>query len=281
MHKIRNLLVVLPVILLAASAGGADSLVEGGVAVVREVVDGDTVLLDREVQGSGEVRLVGIQAPKLPLGRPGFAEWPLAPEAKAELERIALGKRVRLMFGGRRVDRHGRLLAHLFTDGGDWLQGEMLGRGFARLYTFPDNRAAVAEMRQRERQARERRLGIWALPFYAIRSPAGVRGDIGTFQLVAGVIADAAAVKGTIYLNFAPDWRSDFTVAIDKEGTRAFAAAGLDPRTWKGRRVLVRGWVSLRNGPMIEASHPEQIELDPPETPNGRERDPRPFGNAP
>ena len=27
------------------------------------------------------------------------------------------------------------------------------------------------------------------------------------------------------------------------------------------RRVLVRGWVMLRNGPMIELTHPEAIEL--------------------
>ncbi len=46
--------------------------------------------------------LVGIQAPKLPLGRRGFREWPLAREAKAALERIARGKRVMLSFGGRR-----------------------------------------------------------------------------------------------------------------------------------------------------------------------------------
>ncbi len=47
-------------------------------------------------------RLVGIQAPKLPLGRPGFSTWPLAWEAKRALERLVLGQRVTLSFGGRR-----------------------------------------------------------------------------------------------------------------------------------------------------------------------------------
>jgi endonuclease YncB( thermonuclease family) len=41
-----------------------------------------------------EVRLTGIQAPKLPLGRRDFPVWPLASEAKAELEILALGQEV-------------------------------------------------------------------------------------------------------------------------------------------------------------------------------------------
>ena len=65
-----------------------------------------------------EVRLVGIQAPKLPLNRPNFKEWPLAREAKDELEKLVLNQRVTLSYGGARMDRHGRTLAHLHTDDG-------------------------------------------------------------------------------------------------------------------------------------------------------------------
>ena len=53
-----------------------------------EVVDGDTVVLE----DGRRVRLVGIQAPKLPLGRPGFERWPLADEAKHALESLVLGE---------------------------------------------------------------------------------------------------------------------------------------------------------------------------------------------
>ena len=105
-------------------------------------MDGDTVVLD----DGKEVRLVGIQAPKLPLNRPNFKEWPLAREAKEELEKLILNQRVTLSYGGTRTDRHGRTLAHLHTDDGVWAQGEMLSRGLARVYTFSDNRAAAPEM---------------------------------------------------------------------------------------------------------------------------------------
>ena len=86
-------------------------------AVVRGVVDGDTVILDDRSQ----VRLVGLQAPKLPLGRPNFPKWPLADEAREALLALALGRRVTLAFGGRRIDRYGRHLAHLYRSDGLWI----------------------------------------------------------------------------------------------------------------------------------------------------------------
>ena len=66
-----------------------------------------------------------------------------------------------------------------------------------------------------------------------------------------------------LYLNFAGDWRSDFTVSIARKDAAAFATAGLDPPTLAGKRLRVRGWLAWRNGPMIEATHPDQIELLP------------------
>ena len=50
--------------------------------------------------------------------------------------------------------RHGRLHAHLYLADGTWLQGEMLSRGLARVYTFDDSRSLVPEMLARERAAR-------------------------------------------------------------------------------------------------------------------------------
>jgi len=68
---------------------------------VTAVTDGDTVILD----DGRVVRMIGTQAPKLPLDRPDFDTWPLAPEAKLALEALALNRPVRLGFGGESVDR--------------------------------------------------------------------------------------------------------------------------------------------------------------------------------
>lgn len=243
----------------ATFAASPQSLPAGDPGMVVEVVDGDTVVLDTGV----EVRMVGIQAPKLPLGRRGFRSWPLAEEAKVTLESLVANRRLTPHFGGRQMDRHGRALAHLVSDGGIWLQGEMLRLGLARVYSFPDNTALVDEMLALEQSARDARFGIWSHPFYALRQadPAELFSLVGTFQLVEGRILDAAEVRGTVYLNHGKDWRTDYTTMIDRRSMKAFRAAGLDPATWSGTKVRVRGWLRSRNGPMIEATHPQQIEL--------------------
>jgi endonuclease YncB( thermonuclease family) len=252
--------VFLLALLLAPVAAQADAPRPGPTAVVAEVVDGDTVVLGQPVMEARQVRLVGLQAPKLPLGRPNFPVWPLADESKRALEAIALGKPVRLSFGGSEKDRHGRLLAHLHLADGEWVQGRMLAAGMARVYSFADNRTLVAEMLALEREARAGGRGIWGHPFYAVRGPREAAAHIGTFQLVEGRVVKAAKVKGTVYLNFGKDWRSDFTAAIDGEALKLFRGAGVDPLAFEGERVRVRGWLKQMHGPLIAVTHPEQIE---------------------
>lgn len=222
------------------------------------VVDGDTLLLE---DGS-EVRLVGLQAPKLPLGRRGFTAWPLAESAKAALEELTRERKLGLAFTGRRLDRHGRHLAHLVRDGdGLWIQGELLRRGLARVYSFADNRALVPEMLALEREARAAGLGIWAEAFYALRSPDEAGDHIGSFQLVEGRVLDAARVRSRVYLNFGADWKTDFTVSVSARAWKLFEAEGLAPEDYEGRRLRARGWLKSLNGPMIVATHPEQLEI--------------------
>ena len=104
--------IILALVLAVFGPAALASGLEPGPRVqVRAVIDGDTVVLAEPVDGADQVRLVGIQAPKLPLGRAGFKTWPLAAAAKAALEVLVLGKTVDLAFGGRRMDRHGRILA--------------------------------------------------------------------------------------------------------------------------------------------------------------------------
>ena len=140
----RPCLVIAALVLLLAplpAAAGPPAPFERELApapggMVATVIDGDTLIL----ADGREIRLVGIQAPKLPLGRPGFKAWPLSTEAKAFLEELTQDASLSLGFGGRRGDRHGRVLAHLFDAQGRWIQGEILRAGLARVYSFSDGR---------------------------------------------------------------------------------------------------------------------------------------------
>lgn len=235
----------------------ASALAGGGEAVAREITDGDTLRLD----DGREVRLVGIQAPKLPLGRPNFPTWPLAEAAKAALGALALGHRLRLYYGGAQLDRYDRALAHLVDEAGTWIQGAMIERGMARTYSFADNRALVPELLRREAVARDDGRGIWALDWYRVRSPEETVADIDSFQLVEGRVAAVAERRAHSYLNFGPDWRTDFTLAADARARRLCESSGLPLAGLEGRRVRARGWIESFNGPMIELTHPEQIEV--------------------
>lgn len=230
--------------------------VEGEAAVVA-VVDGDTVRL-----ADGEtVRLVGIQAPEM--ARSGSEAWPLASQARQALAELVLDRRVRLAYGGHRHDRYDRLLAHLVrADDGCWIQGALLEAGLALVYSFRDNRTAVADMLAHERRARAGQRGMWAVPFYRVRTAEEADEALGGFHLVEGTVRRAAVVRsGRGYLNFGADWRTDFTVSIAPRDRRLFEAEGLAVEDYAGRPVRVRGWVKSFNGPMIEATHPEQIEI--------------------
>jgi len=265
-HLLRFFLLFCLVLIPQATVG-APALPEGfrllGSGQVSAVSDGDTLSLSDEASGREVVvRLVGIMAPKLPLGRAGFRPWPRGVEAKAALEELVLGKTVEIWVGETIRDRHGRILAHVVRpDDGLWVQGAMLQSGFARVYSFADNRMGVAAMYALEREARAAARGLWSHPDYAVLMAAQAEKAVRSFAVIEGRVLTAAGVGSRLYLNFGEDWRRDFTIKVERAARRLFNAEGLDLTAFQGRLIRVRGWVKWENGPMIEVSHPEQLEF--------------------
>ena len=267
------------VILALANGAQADvvgslrdcGLIAGEKGVVSEVIDGDTLILKTDPRktlsqvAERQVRLVGIQAPKLPLGRQGFEPWPMGEAAKAVLEKMTLHKEVQLFYGETREDRHGRTLAHVLVSSRSgtrqWAEKALLERGFARVYSFADNRFCVEAMLGFERKARASRAGIWSQNFYAVRPHHQAGQFLGSFQLVEGRVLDVAEVRTGVYLNFEENWREDFTIFVARRDLRRFGGKEHELGLLEGQKIRVRGWLTLRNGPMIDVTHPEQIEI--------------------
>ena len=67
-------------------------------------------------------------------------------------------------------------------------------------------------------------------------------------------------MRDRLYLNFGPDYRTDFTIAIARRDLKLFGR-DFDGKALEGKTLRVRGWLKSVNGPMIEATHPEQIEM--------------------
>lgn len=233
--------------------------------VVAEVKDGETL----QLADGRTVRLIGAKAPAPPLAYRGDRPWPLVDAAKEALVALAQGEEVELGFGGRRADRYGRALAQVYVvKGGErhWLQGELVGRGLARVYSYTDNHACTEELLRREDEARDKRRGVWGVSAYAVLEADNAERLsrlTRSYQLVEGVVAAVGEGKARLYLNFAEDWRSDFTVSVARKDAETLKAQGLDVAALAGKTVRVRGYLEWRNGPMIEVDHREQIEILP------------------
>jgi micrococcal nuclease len=246
----------------SAAVSACEGLRDGPKGTVTEIVDGDTLLLDTGLV----VRLIGIQAPKLALGRDGLVDWPKANESKAALIALTFKKPVLLRYGGEAVDRHGRALAQVMVSGDApvWVQQAMLEKGQARVYSFPDNRSCLPELMAAETRARTAGLGIWGDSYYRVRRadrPADLAKLAGHYELVEGRVLSAERLGAQVFLNFGRYYKEDFTAVNDVRALRLFADAGIDPSKLGNALVRVRGWIDDRDGPRIAITHPEQIEL--------------------
>jgi len=122
--------------------------------LVTRVLDGDTAELNRQ----DRVRLLGIDTPE--------EGEPFHDSATAYLSKLILNKQVSLKFETRKRDGYGRLLAYIYIDTFS-VNMDMLAKGLARIYLFPDN-ASDQQMRANlltvQRQAISKGIGIWTVP---------------------------------------------------------------------------------------------------------------------
>lgn len=204
------------------------------------------------------VRLAAIQAPNLAQNSSEKDE-PLAQQALAALQRLALDKTVRLEPVGKGVDRRGRVVAMVY-EGDAWLQEALLREGMAWVYTFDDSRAYAPALLAAEHEAEAAQRGVWAEEAYAVLPAVKAAEHMGEFRLVEGKVTEVAERRGKYYVNFGGDWKTDFTLLIEKSAVRNFDIAWLN--TLAGKTVRARGWLFSMHGPAIELTHPEQLEVE-------------------
>ncbi len=249
-------------------SGGAQGFSPGEQGRVGRVIDGDSFVLESGLK----ITLAGIQAPKLAWPEKNYKAWPLAVAAKSRLRGLVKNQKVQLYYSGDTQDRYGRALAQVWTLDSDgkrdiWLQQAMAASGFARAYSYGQNGLVAARLLGAEQAARASELGIWdsgaTNDFYGIRSPEpnGLAQYVDSVQIVEGIVISAAEVRGTIYLNFGSDYKTDFTIAVSKKSRKAFKREVYDLLDLIGARVRVRGWIELRNGPIIWLSLPQRLEI--------------------
>jgi hypothetical protein len=186
-------------------------------------------------------------------------------DSRAALQRLIAGHALRLERLGAERDRYGRVVAYAFPgDATQSIQQTMLEEGQARVSARIGNKACADGLLGAEKAARAAGRGLWADPNFAPLSAENLtrlEASRGQFALVEGKVLSVRESGATIYVNFGRRWTRDFTVIILKRVSRAFTAAGVEPKKLEGHRIRVRGWIEQRGGPVISAETPEQIEF--------------------
>jgi endonuclease YncB( thermonuclease family) len=228
--------------------------------VVSFVIDGDTFITESGVK----VRLLGINAPEKATDT--YLAEPFSEEATELLKKLVLNKDVKLITHPQNThDKYGRLLAYVYLQDGTWVNEALLKQGVVHIYTFPDTAHKTQRLFQAEHFARQSKLGIWQLERWQTHLASKPIADkyIGGFALVEGRVLHTAQVNDIVYLNFGTDWRNDFTVSIPKKYWKHFKRKGIDDieQGYRSKHMIIRGFLKPVNGPMITASHPEQLQI--------------------
>lgn len=210
-------------------------------------------------------RAVHLEGIRLPHAAQDRAPAAVAEQAFQALNGMARGQNLVVTAIVPKEDRYDRVRGQVFNEDNPdpWLQRALLRSGMARVDIAPDRSECAAELYAAEGAARAAHLGLWALPAYGIRSPDGLGFDTSTFQVVQGAVLSADVKDGRAYIDFGPDWRTDFTVTVAPADMANFRREGVDPRLYAGRTVRVRGFIQQFNGPEIEIANPGQIEVLP------------------
>ncbi len=142
-------------------------------AVLIRVVDGDTLKI-RQGRYEDRVRLIGIDSPEKAPNEKAFRDvqrthqdmktiTSLGKRAQEHMEEILKpGQKIELEFDVEQRDRHGRLLAYIYSESGDFINLRMVRDGYASLMTIPPNVRYSKILLAAFEEARSNRRGIWA-----------------------------------------------------------------------------------------------------------------------
>lgn len=243
----RRLLFAALFVFLPASAYAMAS----GDYFVREVIDGDTIVLD-----NGEtVRYVGLDTPEI--------NEPFYLEAKVRNAIMVQGRPVSvLVCQAEQRDKYGRVLAWV-SAGGTPVNETLVKEGFARIMTIPPcGLARAREFKALEKEARDKKLGIWGMAAkraVSEISPMEAHRYIGQQVRLRGTVHSIVPWGRTWFLEFRSP--NGFKAVIIPKAVDEFDRRGLNIFDYKDKEVEITGIVTSREGrPEILIDSPSRIE---------------------
>ena len=247
---LAQLLLIAPQALASTSvscaASTADGFQSGELATIREITDGDTVVLS-----SGQrVRLIGINTPELGNSKNRQAFAAEARDALTAL--IPAGTQVRLIREQEHQDRHRRVLAHVIR-AADALRvsDELLTQGLAAQSAVFPNTGCASHFDQLETKARAKQVGLWGddNPWHI--SANELSSKRAGFKIVTGKVTRMVSTKKSMQLII----NDKLTLKV-----RHSIFDRLSSQRLLNATVQVRGWISVRkNKASLWLNHPANL----------------------
>jgi endonuclease YncB( thermonuclease family) len=212
-----------------------------------------------------QARLGGLDLPDPDRGNPANAA-----AAREFAAKWLVGREVGLHELSAKPDRWKRLIVELYAapvgtagdaPGGSSVSMALLAAGLARVWPEPEARGCATSRLAAEAEARNKSLGLWRDPYYAVVDAADLdklRERDGQFTLVEGTPSRVGEGRSRFFIDFG--LRRGFTIVIPKRQAKAFERAGLTVSALAGAKIRVRGALDDRFGPRMTILEPEDIE---------------------
>jgi len=214
-----------------------------------------------------QARLVGLDLPD-----PGRGDPASAAAARLFLTKWLVGREVGVHALSTKPDRWNRMVVELYAPtphggpaatapGETSVSMALITAGLARFWPEPESLACSTTRLAAEADARDKHLGLWLDPYYAVVDTADLdklRERDGQFTLVEGTPSRVGEGRSRYFIDFGP--HRGFTIVIPKRRTKAFERAGMTISALAGARIRVRGALDDRFGPRMTISEPEDIE---------------------
>jgi len=166
---------------------------------------------------------------------------------------------------GAEVNRYGDLHGKILDPSGKWVQQELVEKGlvwWSGAANYPTQLRASLVIA--ERRAEEARSGMWQTYHPENANTLTSLPRFTDFVIAEGRVHNVYSSSKMTYINFGENWKSDFTAAISSKNKRKFESQGWKLSALIHKLIRIRGSVRWYNGPFMELSFPEQLDIRPP-----------------
>ncbi len=185
--------------------------------------------------------------------------------ARQHLSKTLLGKSITVHEVSDRPDRWRRVSAHVTANSaGPWLQSDLIERGLARVRPEFAKKTCLEPLFKSEWRARRQKRGLWRSDEFRRIAVEGTKtgGYVhNQYAVFIGRIVSVGETERWRYLNFGRNWKTDFTVRINRRSKNVIGPIETDADMVPGNVVEVRGIVRDYDGGQVDIRHPAQLQI--------------------